>query len=101
MRVKLLLYYDILPGFEEQYYQFMGSEFLFWAHQQGLMLSDAWHTLYGPYPARVLGLVAEDKEHLARILNSPEWADMEARMRQFVTNYRLRVIPYRGGFQIY
>ncbi len=101
MRVKLLLSYDIRPGVEEQYYHFMSTEFLFWAHEQGLLLSDAWYTLYGPYPSRVIGLVAEDVRHLSQLLNSPEWAVLEARLQDFVTNYQRRVIPYRGGFQIY
>ncbi len=101
MRVKLLLFYDIRPGAEEQYYHFMSTEFLFWVHEQGLMLSDAWHTLYGSYPSRVIGLVAEDVHHLTRVLTSQEWAELEARMQDYVTNYQRRVIPYRGGFQIY
>lgn len=101
MRVKLLISYDIRPEKEDEYYQFISSEFLFWAHEQGLLLSDAWQTLYGPYPSRVLGLVAESEEAMERVLASPEWVELEARLQRLVYNYKRRVIPYKGGFQIY
>lgn len=100
MRVKLLLTYDILAGTQEQYYHFMTSELLVWLQQQGLVLTDVWHTMYGDHPMRTIGMVAEDEEHLARILNSDEWEALEDRLLAYVTNYERRIIPFRGGFQI-
>jgi len=100
MQVKLILTYDILETTEEQYYQFMTSEFLVWLQEQGLVLTDVWHTMYGDYPMRTVGLVAEDEADLAAVLDSAEWHEFESRLLEFVTNYERRIVPFRGDFQI-
>lgn len=100
MRVKLLLTYDVLPYMENEYYEFITNEFLQWTREQGLVLSDVWHTLYGDYPMRTIGLVAQDEEHLWQVLNSPSWELLEEHFQQYVTNYEKRVVPYKAGLQL-
>ncbi len=99
MRVKLLLTYDVLPEMQDEYYKFMTEELLLWIREQGLVLSDVWHTLYGDYPMRTVGLVAQDEVHLRQVLDSADWERLEARIQHFVVNYEKRVVPYRGGLQ--
>ncbi len=99
MRVKLILTYDVLPRREDEYYEFMTSELLVWMQEQGLILSDVWHTLYGEYPMRMVGLVAQDEDHLNNVLRRPDWKALEERIQTYVTNYRRRVVPYRGKLQ--
>jgi hypothetical protein len=100
MRTKLLLYYDIVPGSHEEYYQFVTDEFLAEAHDLGLTITEVWHTAYGDYPMRLTGFVAENFEAMAAILNSTKWQALETKLRRYVRDYRRKVVPFRNGFQV-
>jgi hypothetical protein len=48
---------------------------------------------------RLTGFVANDRDRLEKILASEQFRDLEARLQDFVVNYRRRVVPSRGRFQ--
>ncbi len=98
-RVKLLMFYDIVPESQKAYYEFILREFIPKAQEMGLAISEAWHTAYGDYPVRMTGFVAPDSETMGKILKSDEWADLRERLDPFVTNLRFKIVPYRDGFQ--
>jgi hypothetical protein len=98
-RVKLLMSYDILEDNQQTYYQYVLSEFLPKVQALGLVMVDAWHTAYGDYPARLLSFVARDRATLAAILVLDEWKQLEEKLKSFVVDYQLRVVPYRDRFQ--
>ncbi|HEY4691269.1 MAG TPA: hypothetical protein VIK33_18310 [Anaerolineae bacterium] len=98
-RVKLLITYDIFGDDRQTYYQYVVGEFLPSAQQLGLVLVDAWHTVYGDYPARLLSFVARDRGTLASILHRDEWKQLEDKLLTFVSDYRRKIVPYRDRFQ--
>jgi len=98
-RVKLLMSYDIADADQQAYYQFVLGEFLPKVQTLGLIMTDAWHTLYGDYPARLVTFVARDHATLRSILDRDEWKELEARLQPFVSDYRLRVVHYHERFQ--
>jgi hypothetical protein len=98
--VKLILSFDIKPGTQQVYYQFMISQFVPAVQKMGLQLADAWHTVYGEYPSRVNGFVGLDLQDMRRMLKSPEWQELEERLQEYVSNYSWRIIPLREGFQL-
>jgi hypothetical protein len=100
MQAKLLLYYDVVPSSQESYHQFVKDEFLAEAYNLGLTVTEVWHTAYGDYPMLLAGFVAEDFDEMVTILNSAEWQALETKLRRYVRDYRRKVVPFRGGFQI-
>jgi hypothetical protein len=98
-RVKLLMSYDIVAESQQAYYEFILREFIPKAQEMGLAISEAWHTAYGDYPARMTGFVAPDRKTLDKILQSDEWADLRERVDPFVTHLQFKIVPYRDGFQ--
>jgi hypothetical protein len=99
MPVKLLIAYNIKPAQEEIYYRFMMGEFLPAAQGMGLVMVEGWHTAWGNYPQRLIGLVAESHSVLEQILDQEQWREMELKLGQYVTDYQRHVVPYRSGFQ--
>ena len=98
-RVKMLISYDVVPELQQAYYEFVLGEMVPSAQALGLVLSEAWHTAYGDYPVRLNGFVAKDRAALDRVLASPEWKQLEDKLKRFVTGYQRKLIPYREGFQ--
>jgi hypothetical protein len=99
-RVKMLISYDVTPELQQAYYEFVLGEMVPTAQSMGLILNEAWHTAYGDYPIRLNGFVAKDRATLDRILASPEWKQLEDKLKRFDTGYQRKIIPYREGFQL-
>ncbi len=98
--VKLVISFDIRPGTQQVYYQFMISQLIPTIQGMGLQMSDAWHTVYGDYPSRITSFVGLNLEALQQVLRSEEWLQMEERLREYVANYSWKIIPLREGFQL-
>ena len=47
MAVKLLMTWDILPGREQEYFEFVVRDFIPGVQRMGMEPSDAWFTMYG------------------------------------------------------
>lgn len=97
--VKLLLSYDPVPEREEAYFRYVLGEFVPALAQAGLPMCEAWLTAYGPYPLRLTGFLAADVNSLRRVLASPAFRELEARLQRYVRNYQRRIVPARPGFQ--
>jgi len=98
-RVKLLVTYDILDDNQQAYYQYVLGEFLPQAQTLGLVLTEAWHTVYGDYPARLLSFVASDRAMLDSVLTGDDWRRVEDKLKSFVIDYARKIVPYRERFQ--
>ncbi len=97
--VKLLLSYDPIPEHREDYFQYVLGEFVPALEHLGLTMCESWHTAYGPYPLRLTGFIASDQDTLERILASEDFRRLEERFKQYVSNYRRRIVPLRRRFQ--
>ncbi len=98
MRQKMLLSYNILPQFQQEYMDFMMNTFVPTLQHLGLENQGVWHTAYGNYPMRLLVFVAEQQDMQAA-LASEEWRQLEARLKTFITDYTCRIVPFQPGFQ--
>jgi hypothetical protein len=98
-QVKLLLSFDLRPGQENAYRRFIMEEFLPQAQALGLIPTDAWHTAYGEYPVRLIGLAADDLARVRVARATDEWQGMMEKLEGYVLNLTVRVVPLRGGFQ--
>lgn len=100
MTVKLLMSWDIIPGREQEYFEFVIREFVPGMQRIGIQPTEAWFTQYGERPQILTGGVAEDLDSMQIALDSEEWSDLREKLEDYVTNFDARVVPARGGFQM-
>ena len=99
MSVKLLMTWDIATEHEQEYFEFVISEFIPGIQRIGLDPIEAWATIYGNYPQIQVAMLAPDLPNAQRILNSVDWNNLRDRLFQFVKNYSFKVVDAKGGFQ--
>ena len=100
MSVKLLLTWDILPGREQEYFEFVVRDFIPGVQRMGMEPSDAWFTMYGNQPQILAALQMPSVTTLQGVLASTEWEELTHRLLDYVDNLTYKVVPARGGFQM-
>jgi hypothetical protein len=98
--VKLLMTWDIQPGREQDYFEFVVREFLPGMQTIGLEPSDAWFTKYGNQPQIMVAAQMESQEIMENLLRTTEWSNLIGRLLDYVTNFQLKMVPARSGFQM-
>ncbi|MCI0397858.1 MAG: hypothetical protein L0332_22105 [Chloroflexi bacterium] len=99
MPTKILLYWDIQPGSESEYFEFMVSEFIPGLKRLGINSPGVWYTAYGSSEQIMVSGITETEEHMKYILHSKEWTRLKEKLADLVSNYRQKVIRATGGFQ--
>jgi hypothetical protein len=100
LAVKLLMTWDILPGREQEYFEFVVRDFIPGVQRLGLEPSDAWFTMYGDKPQILTGMQVSSISSLERILNSSEWEKLTQQLLDYVENFDYKVVQARSGFQL-
>lgn len=98
--MKLLMSWDIKTGREQPYFEFIVREFAPGLMRLGLQPTEAWYTVYGEGPQILTGGVTSDLETMNRILESDDWKALRDRLLAYVTNFRQKVVPANGSFQL-
>jgi hypothetical protein len=91
--------WDISPEHEQEYFEFVISEFIPGVQRLGFQPVDAWATLYGEYPQIQVGMLASDVENVRRMLSTAEWETLQRKLFTFVENFEYKIVPARSGFQ--
>lgn len=100
MAVKLLMTWDIVPGREQEYFEFVVREFVPGIQRLGIQPTEAWYTTYGRRPQILTGGIAENRQTMEKALATDEWEKLRERLLEFVTNFEWRVVRATGGFQM-
>ena len=100
MAVKLLMTWDILPGREQEYFEFVVRDFIPGLQRLGMEPSDAWYTMYGEHPQIMAAVQTSSLTALQRILDSSDWQGLNERLMDYVENYDFKVVQARSGFQL-
>lgn len=100
MTVKLIMTWDITPGREQEYFEFVVREFIPQVQQLGMELKDAWLTMYGNQPQIMASAQMADLQAMQDILDSSEWQGVINRLLDYVENYQFKIVPARSGFQM-
>jgi hypothetical protein len=100
MAVKLLLTWDILPNLEQEYFEFVISNFLPEIKQLGIRPVDAWYTMYGDQPQIMVAAKTQSQASLNVVMASKEWQLLLENLSKFVENFSYKVIPAQTGFQL-
>ncbi|MBM4459833.1 MAG: hypothetical protein FJ011_19070 [Chloroflexi bacterium] len=98
-QIKVLLSFDIRPGYENAYQRFVLEELLPTAQELGLAPTDIWHTAYGKYPDRLIGFVVDELATVRTARESQAWRNVMKGLEKYARNIGVRVVPLRGGFQ--
>jgi len=98
--VKLLMTWDIRPGKETEYFEFVVQEFAPKLDRLGIHPSEAWYTVYGNAPQILTGAVTEDRKTMDAILNGEEWKTLRDKLLTYVNNFTYKIVPAVGNFQL-
>ena len=101
MAVKLLMSWDILPGREQEYFEFVVRDFIPGMQRLGLEPTDAWFTMYGKnQPQIIAGMLMPSQQALKSVMQSEEWNDLTEKLLTYVEGYTTKIVPARKGFQM-
>jgi hypothetical protein len=98
--VKLLMTWDIRPGKESEYFEFVVQEFAPKLIRLGIQPTEAWYTVYGNAPQILTGAVTEDRKTMDAVLNGEEWQTLRDKLTTFVNNFTYKVVTATGNFQL-
>ena len=98
--VKLLMTWDISPGHEREYFEFVGGEFEVGLRRLGVRLTDAWLTRFGRHPQFLVAVEAESYSKMQTALGTSEWGTLRARLGELVTNFESRLVRSSNRFQM-
>ncbi len=100
MTVKILMTWDILPGREQEYFEFVVRDWIPGLQRMGMEPSDAWFTMYGNQPQIMAAVQVSSLNSLQHTLASPDWKEMTQRLLDYVENFDYKVVQARSGFQM-
>lgn len=100
MPIKLLMTWDIVPGREQEYFEFVIRELVPGMQRIGIQPTEAWFTQYGNSPQMLTGGVAENMVTMKKALESDDWRRLHDKLGQYVTNFNLKLVHATGGFQM-
>lgn len=92
--------WDIQPGREQEYFEFVVREFVPGMQRLGIQPTEAWYTTYGRRPQILTGGVTQDLGAMRSALGSSEWHGLRDRLGEFVTNFEWKIVQASGGFQM-
>jgi hypothetical protein len=92
--------WDLLPGREQEYFEFVVRDFIPGMQEIGLQPSDAWYTYYGDHPMIMAGAVVNSMDEMDRLINSDDWLDLTQQLMEYVKDFDYKIVPARGGFQL-
>jgi hypothetical protein len=92
--------WDISPDRDQDYFEFVIGEFVPGVQRLGLQPIEAWATIYGHYPQIQVGLLADNAQRAEKVLNSPEWVQLQEQLFSYVNNFSYKVVPAKGRLSI-
>ncbi len=98
--VKLLMSWDIKPGSESDYFEFIVREFAPGIMKLGIQPTEAWYTVFGDGPQILTGAVAEDLPTMQTILESGDWKKLQDKLFEYVTNFNYKIVRATSRFQL-
>lgn len=100
MTIKLLMSWDILPGHEQDYFEFAMQTFAPELMRMGWQPTEAWYTLFGNAPQILTAGTTDSVDKMREILESPQWEELKGRLLEYVGNFRYKIVPATGRFQM-
>jgi len=102
MDVKLIMTWDIRPGRDQEYFEFLVRDWIPGTQNLGLRHTGAWMTTYslGNTAQIMTEGIASDLDAMRDILHSDSWTQLHEQLLDFVINYEQKIVRVSGHFQI-
>ena len=100
MAVKMLMTWDILPGREQEYFEFVVRDFIPGLQRLGMQPTDAWYTYYGNRPQILAAVLMNSLQVMNDVLSSEGWGNLHNQLMDYVENFNYKVVQARNGFQL-
>lgn len=91
-RLKMIMTWDIRPGREQEYSEFINDRLAPGLVELGLPPSDVFFTTYGRVPQIMVILDAADEATLQKATRLRRWADLKSELLKYIENYREKVV---------
>ena len=95
-----MLTWDIKPGQDQEYFEFMVREFAPGITRLGLTPTEAWFAVYGDCPQILMEGITDDLAGMRKLLDSDEWTSLYDKLLKYVDNYEQKVVRGSPGFQL-
>ena len=92
--------WDIKPGSETEYFEFIVKEFAPGMMKLGMQPTEAWYTLYGNGPQILTGSITEDLDSMHSILESNDWQQLQTKLFDYVSNFNSKIVRATSRFQL-
>jgi hypothetical protein len=100
--VQILISFDVLPGVQEAYHDFVLSTGVpFWMNQTDVLAVRGFRNILGSHPQIIAQVDCEDLEAAIRILSSPEYRAIVEEQSKFVTNRLIWLLEPTGRTSSY
>lgn len=104
MSVKLIMTWDIKPGLDQDYFEFVVREWVPGISRLGVEPTGAWLSVYrrdDSTPRLMAEAVSDDAQTFEDILKHPEWLQLHEKLLDYVDNFNHKIVEIRSGdFQI-
>jgi hypothetical protein len=100
MPTKLILRWDIQPGSESEYFEFMVSDFIPGLKQLGIVNPGVWYTAFGDTEQILVSGITDTADQMKYVLRSKEWNRLREKLGELVSNFSQKVLPATSGFQL-
>jgi len=97
--VKIIMTWDIVPGRDQEYFEFVVREFAPGIKRLGIQPTQAWFTSFGNAPQIMMEGIAENYDTVQQIMGSDDWQGMHDRLLEFVSNYSQKIVRLLPRFQ--
>lgn len=100
--VKILMKWDIKPGLDQEYFEFVMREWVPNTTKLGLTPIEAWYSVYtnSDIPKIMAGAIADDEQSMRDIITSDDWADLQDKLMEYVENYSHKIVRVTGDYQL-
>ncbi|MGH2541385.1 MAG: hypothetical protein ACRDIB_01225 [Ardenticatenaceae bacterium] len=98
--IKLLMTWDIKPGHETSYLDYVSQKFSPGLMQLGLEPTEVWYTYWGEGAQILMGFVAEDLATVRKLLHDPRWEEYRQDLMEHVLNFNYKLLHATGRFQL-
>lgn len=91
-RLKMIMTWDIRPGREQEYSEFINNRLAPGLVELGLPPSDVFFTTYGHVPQIMVILDVADEAALQKATRQRKWANLKNDLLNYIENYREKVV---------
>lgn len=100
--IKILMKWDIKPGLDQEYFEFVMREWVPNTTKLGLTPTEAWYSVYthSDIPKIMAGAIADNEESMRKIITSDDWTDLQEKLMEYVENYSHKIVRVTGDYQL-